>query len=356
VISISRDSADDRRIGLASHHDAVRGLATVTMVISRSAKLLVTGAAGVLLLAGCASGPGQAGSAAIVNGSAISLDSVQTELNNQLANQPSAAAGQQANPADEARLIVTYAVLDQIDNAAVAKYHLNVPPQAVNEYTQELGGIDHLKQATGYTGSELQMVLHDKVVQMAYATRYLAQFQATFDVVSVPDQKAATTLAQKLAADPANARSIMTGAAVSGQPPQFGVKFTGGQILSQQSQIDQEVQQSGGAPTPGILPLFAATPNSVLAFPIVQGQWVVLVVHSADTNGSPSAQDKEAITEAHSDDLNNAGTFLLSPLAQQLGVKVSPRYGVWDPISMTVVPTLGQNGIEIPDKTTPAAS
>ncbi|HJP75575.1 MAG TPA: hypothetical protein VJ914_14995 [Pseudonocardiaceae bacterium] len=329
----------------------------MTMVISRSAKLLVTGAVGALLLAGCASGPGQAGSAAIVNGSAISLDTVQAELNNQLAHQPSAGAGQQANPADEARLIVTYAVLHQIDNAAVAQYHLNVSPQAVNEYTQELGGIDHLMQATGYSNNELQMVLRDKVVQMAYATRYIAQFQTTFDSVGAPDQKSATALAQKLAADPANARSIMTSAAAAGNSqPQFGTKLTGGQILAQQNQTSQQAQQSGGAPSQSILPLFAAKANSVLAFPIGQGQWVVLVVHGADTNGAASDQDKQAITEANPDDLDSAGSYLLSSLAQQLSIKVSPRYGVWDPIGMAVVPSAGQGGVEFPDKTTPAAS
>jgi hypothetical protein len=328
------------------------------MVIGRSAKLLVTGAVGALLLAGCASGPGQAGSAAIVNGSAISLDSVQAELNNQLAHQPSATAGQQANPADEARLIVTYAVLDRIDNAAVAKYHLNVPPQAVNEYTQELGGIDHLMQATGYSNGELQMVLRDKVVQMAYATRAIAQFQTTFDSVGAPDQKTATALAQKLAADPANARSVMTSAAAAGNSqPQFGTKLTGGQIMAQQNQTSQQAQQSGGgAPSQSILPLFAAKANSVLAFPIAQGQWVVLVVHGADTNATPSDQDQQAISGANPDDLDSAGSYLLSSLAQQLSIKVSPRYGVWDPIGMAVVPSAGQGGVEFPDKTTPTAS
>lgn len=334
----------------------------MTMVISRSAKLLVTGAAGALLLAGCASGPGQAGSAAIVNGSAISLDSVQAELNNQLANQPTAAAGQQASPADDARQIVTYAVLHQIDNAAAAKFHLNVPAQLVAEYTQELGGIDHLMQQTGYSSSELQTVVHDKVVQMAYATRYIAQFETTFDSVGAPDQKSATALAQKLAADPANARSIMTAAAAQGNnagnnQPQFGTKLTGGQLMAQQNQISQQAQQSGGgAPSETVLPVFAAQPNSVLAFPIAQGQWEVLVVHSADTNATPSEQEKEAISQANPDDLTTAGTYLLSAFAHQVSVKVSPRYGVWDPISLQVVSTAGQYGIEIPNKTAPAAS
>lgn len=330
----------------------------MTMVISRSAKLLVTGAVGALLLAGCASGPGQAGSAAIVNGSAISLDTVQAELNNQLAHQPSAGAGQQANPADEARLIVTFAVLHQILDAAAVKYHFTVPPQVVDEYAQEAGGVDHLMQQYGYSNSEVQMVLHDKVAQIAFADRYLAQFEITFDSVGVPDQKTATALAQKVAADPANARSIMTSAGAGGNnPAQFGTKWTGGQIMAQQNQITQQSQQSGGgAGSQTILPLFAAKANSVLAFSLGQGQWVVLAVHNVDTNATPSDQEKQAISQADTSDLANAGTFLLSPFAQQLSIKVSPRYGVWDPIAMAVVPSAGQVGVEFPDKTTPAAS
>jgi hypothetical protein len=332
--------------------DAVRGLATVTMVMSRSATLLVTGALAGVLLAGCASGPGQAGSAAIVDGTAISLDTVQAQLTNYLANQPPASGGQQVSPADEARAIVSYAVLDQIDNAASAKYHLNVPAQAISEYTAELGGIAALMKNTGYTSAELQMILHDRVVQMAYATKYIGQFQATFDSVSVGDQKTATALAQKLSADPANARSILTtAAAASNAQPQFGTKLTGGQIISQQTQIDQQAQQSGGStPASTILPVFAAKSDSVLTFPVSQGQWVVLVVHSADTNAKPSAADSNALSQASSDDLYQSGTFLLSPLAQDLSIKISPRYGVWDQIGMSVVATSGQLGVEVPNK------
>ncbi|HEY4018774.1 MAG TPA: hypothetical protein VGM75_08820 [Pseudonocardiaceae bacterium] len=329
----------------------------MTMVISRSAKVLVTGALAGVLLAGCASGPAQAGSAAIVNGTAISLDTIQAQLNNYLAHQPPANGGQQTSPADAARQIVSYAVLDQIDNAAVAKYHLNVPAQVVSQYTTQLGGIAGLMKNTGFTAAELQMILRDRVVQLAYATKYLSKFEVTFDTVSVGDQKTATALAQKVSADPANAKSILTAAAAgSNSQPQFGGKLTGGQIIGQQAQIDQQAQQSGGnSPSATILPVFAAKSNSVLTFSLSQGQWVVLVVHNADTNATPSATDQQALTQANSDELIKSGTFLLSPLAQDLNIKISPRYGVWDQITMSVVATVGQYGVEVPNKVTPGS-
>ncbi|HEX4223167.1 MAG TPA: hypothetical protein VHZ97_12440 [Pseudonocardiaceae bacterium] len=312
----------------------------------------MTSALAGLLLAGCASGPDQAGSAAIVNGTAISLDSIQAQLNNYLANPPSASGGQQPSPADEARSIVSFAVLDKIDNAAVAKYHLNVPAQAVTEYTNELGGIDKLVQSTGYTAPELQMILRDRVVQMAYASKYVPGFEVTFDSFVVTDQKSATTLTQKLSADPANARSILTAAAAGAQSqPQFGTKLTGGEIMGEQTQSDQQAQQGGGTSgSEEVLPLFEARSNSVLTFPVAQGQWVVLVVHNADTNGTPSDSDKTALSQVTSDNLYEAGTFLLSPLAQDLSIKISPRYGVWDTVGMSVVASAGQLGVELPNK------
>jgi hypothetical protein len=175
--------------------------------------------------------------------------------------------------------------------------------------------------------------------------------------VSVADQKTATSLAQKVSADPADAKSILTSAAAgSNSQPQFGGKLTGGQILGQQTQIDQQAQQSGGSsPSATILPVFAAKSNSVLTFPLSQGQWVVLVVHNADTNATPSATDQQALTQASSDDLYQSGTFLLSPLAQDLSIKISPRYGVWDQIGMSVVATSGQLGVEVPNKVTPGS-
>ncbi len=330
----------------------------MTMVISRSTKLLVTGALGALLLTGCASGPGQAGSAAIVNGNAISLDTVQAELNNYLAHQPPASGGsQQQSPAQEARLIVSYAVMDQIDNAAIAKYRLNVPAQAVSAYTDQLGGVDRLVQGSGFTTPEVQTILRDRVVQMTYASRYLAKFQVTFDSVTVADQKTATALAKKLGADPANAHATLQAAAgANNGQAEFGTKLTGGQILGQQMQIDQQAQQGGGASASStVLPLLAAKSNSVLSFPFAQGQWVVLLVHDANTDATPSSSDSEALGQASADDLYQAGTYLLSPLAQDLGIKISPRYGVWDPVGMEVVSSTDQGGIEVPARANTAS-
>jgi hypothetical protein len=356
VIPISVNPLDDRLKYLAGQHDAVRGLATVTMVIGRSAKVLVTGALAGLLLAGCASGPGQAGSAAIVNGNAISLDSVQSELNNFLANPPAAAAGQQIDGPTEARAILSYSVLDQIDTAAVARYHLNIPPQALSELTEAEGGLDKAAKTLGYSTAETQMILRDQVVQLVYANQYVSKFQVNYDELTMPSQSTANTLAQKLAADPANARSVLTSAATAvGGQPVLGGKFTGGQIIDQQSQAEQQAQQ-GGQQAPSILPLFAAKSNSVLTFPLDQADWAVLVVHSADTNGKPSASDLQALSQADPNVLYQSGLFLLTSLAQSMNIKISPRYGVWDSIGMKVVGAAGQSGSQYPNKTAPAAS
>jgi hypothetical protein len=325
----------------------------VTMVIGRSAKLLVTGALGALLLAGCASGPGQAGSAAIVDGNAISLDTIQTELNSYLTNQPPASSGsQQQSPAQEARLLLSYAVMHQVDNAAVAKYGLTIPAQAVSQYADELGGVDQLVKGSGFTSDEVQSILRDRVAEMAYASKYLARFQVTFDSVTVADQKTATALAQKLGADPANARAnLQAAAAANNGQAQFGTKLTGGQIFSQQKQFEDQAQQSGGSSASStVLPLLAAKSNSVLSFPFAQGQWVVLVVHDANTNGTPSSADQSALSQATSDDLYQSGTYLLSTFAQGLGIRISPRYGVWDAVGMEVVGTPDQGGIEVASK------
>ena len=329
----------------------------MTMVISRSTKLLVTGALAGLLLAGCASGPGQAGSAAIVNGNAISLDSVQTELNTYLASPAAASQQQQVSPADEARAIVGFAVLDQIDNAAVAKYRLNIPPQAVSEFASAGGGIDKIAQHFGFSTAEAQMILHDEVAQLIYANQYVGKFQVSFDELTMKDQKTATDLAQKLAADPANARSVMTttGAAIQSQP-EFGGKLTGGQIIAQQNQANQQAQQQGGGSPGTLLPLFAAKSNTVLTFPLDQSDWAVLVVHDANTSATPSATDKQAISTSDPQVLYQSGSYLLTSFAKSMSIKISPRYGVWDEIGMSVVASAGAAGAEFPNKTTSGAS
>ncbi len=316
------------------------------MVISRKAGLLATVAVAGVLLVGCDSGPGQAGSAAIVGGNAISLDAVQQELNGELANQPAPADGSTPqSPADEARSILTEDVRNQIADAAIGKYGLVVPAQAVSTYLTQNGGLDKLVSSSGLSAGNIQDIAHSNVAMLAYAERYLLKLHVDLDLALVNDQKTATATAAKLAADPADVKSILQSAAGPSGQVYLGQQITGGNIVQNEVQYEQQQQQGDdGSSSQGgsLLPLFAAQSNSAIAFQYSSQQWMVALVQHADGSTTASADDTTALGQLQPEVVAQGALEMLSPLGQQLGIRISPRYGIWDPVGMQVVATADQ--------------
>ena len=78
-----------------------------------------------------------------------------------------------------------------------------------------------------------------------------------------------------------------------------------------------------------------------------QSSWIVARVTDRRTDAPPPADDAAAGQLGESD-LVAIGERLLQPLAQQVGVRVNPRYGVWDPIQMRVVAEDEVAGVILP--------
>jgi hypothetical protein len=65
-----------------------------------------------------------------------------------------------------------------------------------------------------------------------------------------------------------------------------------------------------------------------------QASWIVFRVTDRRTDvQSPP----DALSSLSRTDLTAIGQRLLQPVADEVGVRVNPRYGVWDPIRMQVV-------------------
>ena len=62
---------------------------------------------------------------------------------------------------------------------------------------------------------------------------------------------------------------------------------------------------------------------------------------------APNA-DPSAVRAIGQSDLATIGERLMEPLADQVGVRVNPRYGTWDEISLRVVPTGEFDGAILP--------
>jgi hypothetical protein len=104
--------------------------------------------------------------------------------------------------------------------------------------------------------------------------------------------------------------------------------------------------QAGSSPEAASTVLFGLPPGRTAYFqPNPQSGWIVLRV--IDRRTQPGA-NPSAVAGLSESDLATIGERLLQPLAEQVGVRVNPRYGVWDPISLRVVPENQVDGAILP--------
>jgi hypothetical protein len=85
----------------------------------------------------------------------------------------------------------------------------------------------------------------------------------------------------------------------------------------------------------------------VVAFPPSpqQSTWIVARVVDRRTD-APS--DPAAVSSISQSQLVAIGERLLQPTADQVGIRVNPRYGVWDPIQLRIVGEGQQVGSILP--------
>ncbi len=93
--------------------------------------------------------------------------------------------------------------------------------------------------------------------------------------------------------------------------------------------------------------LFGTPVGGVVAFQPDQRQstWIVFKVTDRRTD---APFDQQAVSAISSTQKVTIGERLVQPDAERLGVRVNPRYGVWDPITLRVVAADMQAGMILP--------
>jgi hypothetical protein len=335
----------------------------VTIVIRRSAAAVVTLAAAALLLSACGSGPSQVDSALIVGNTSVSVDQVQQELNNVLATQTAAQqAQQQGKLADATRALVTGHVLHALVTQAATRYGLTVTDQQVDQLITQAGGASKIASALFVDSANVRDSVRDVLLEASLARKYADTLAVNFGYVVTATRAEAVTDAQKLAANPASLAGLVSAANAAGQANggQTGgeatAQFSISSYLQGLAQAQQQAQQQGSpAPTENLSPVLGTPADTVIAFqpdPQNDPRWYVVYIKSrtmgagAATNGSSSADTSDVGT------LQTIGVNMLQSEASTLGVRISPRYGVWNQVDMTVAASDDQTaGVELPVKT-----
>ena len=309
-------------------------LTAVTMVIKplRSRSARVAGIAGVvaatgLLLAACGSGPSQAGSAAIVGDDVISLDAVQQELTAAVATQTVAQQAQSQGQLDAiSREIISERILHQVTAAAAAKYNIAVSDQDVDAYIAKAGGIDKLASPV-LSAQDQRATARDQLIEAVYAARFADNLAVTFDYFAADTQAHAITAAKEVAAKPGEFAPLVSAESQQGGDANTGVTYT----------LKQYLTNSSGAL---FGPMFAEPANTVFVFSPNLGSsqevWYVMRIDKV-AGDTPVPTPSTAVASANPALLATVGELMFRSVAETLPIRISPRYGTWDPTSMQVV-------------------
>ncbi len=307
----------------------VRGLVTVTSVIRRTG-LLMTAVASVAALTACGTGSSQPNAAVIIDDRTISVDDVQSMLDRIVKEQPAAQTLAQQHKLDlVAREIVTQLVTHELLTAVAEADDLTPDPDQVQEFkeqnpfAEELptdGSVppEQLVSQLVYRARGADAYVNDQLLLAELASTYLGRAQATYNILAVSDGGEARKLAEEIAADPDRSGDLMD--AAQGE--------LGAPALE---------QPTGGSPN-GVL--LAGVDNAVYIFPPAEGSGEAYnVVHVLSTDVSSTPADDFDPTQIEATQLPSLGRYLLRAQAVEDHIEISPRFGVWNYATQTVVPT-----------------
>lgn len=305
--------------------------------------MLAAVALALAMLAGCASGPSQFNSAAIVGDRAVPLDQVQQQLRTVLAKEgPEAKAQLQAgNQLDDvSRQIVSLQIQHELLAIVAKREQLSVEPQQVNELVERMGGAEAASQGTIYSKDNFRQRARDQLLAVELGRKYLPRLAVTVDYTTASTRTDAQQRVAELAA-----------AGVAGAQEQIRNDVERGAAAA----VDQRIVAAQN-PSFASAPIFGVPAGTVVAFPSDQqaGRWLVMVVTGRTTagGGAPPA-GMQGLDQSL---LAATGLRQLAMTAQRVGVRLNPRYGVWDPVSLQAVPNADETtGFIQPLREAPAA-
>lgn len=296
---------------------------------------------GVLLLAGCGTGPSQVGAAVLYDGHEVSQDQVQSLIDKAVREQPAAQQLAQQHKLDQlGRGIVTQLVLHQLVQKAAQREGLVANESAVQSLLAQ-AQLDTPMTAQQTDPSQLAAgiavhvrdhheVAADEVLMQELAERYSGTASVTVDYTTVASDTGgaapqsmrdkAFAKARTMAEDPAAAARVIQADAASGAKTAVGL------------QVSAATSPADAATAP-----FGALPGTVVAFQPSQDEagWLVAVVRQR-TLGAPKPA---GAASQYDPQMVAVGQRLLQPYAEAGGLRVNPRYGVWDPVAMDVAPS-----------------
>lgn len=272
------------------------------------------------VVVGCGTGPSQVGSAVIIGSDSISLTTVQERImfalgpeKAQVVEGRNVGFGGGYGPAEVAREIVTDAILHELLAERAAVEGLVVTDVDVDaEATRR-----DVEQSSLYTDEALRSEVRDDLLAAELGARYIDRLGISYDLVGILTEAEALAAAEIVVAGGPGADAVFADA-----PPELRISES---VLAAQ------------VPSLAVSPLFGSPEGSVILLPPQQdGQpWRIYRITERNTDlipGGPSSID-----QLSPQDLALVGYRLLQEASTEAGIRVNPRYGVWDPFLLRVI-------------------
>ena len=299
---------------------------SILRVVGRTRWVTVGALAVVLVIGGCSgSRLDLVGTAAVVNGTAIPVEQLQDRSDVLLAKEDEQfraelVAGRQLD--EVSRFVLTQIVTHELITLAAQRADLSVEATEVDALLYELGGPEIAPRA-----EEFRQQAQDRLLMVQLGRRTLGT-ALTFDYTTATSRTAAIQRAEELAAaGPRGARDLINADIDAGKEAGVGKRVVAG---------DDPIFASS--------PAFGVAKGSVVAFQLADSQrWLVTVIKNRVDGAQPSdaAPDPDQIDP---DVLDAIGLRQLATVAEEVGVLLSPRYGVWDLVTMQAVPNENETG------------
>jgi len=283
-------------------------------VHSRMGRVLgaVASIAVVGVLAGC--GVEQPGSAAVLGDTSVPLAVVQSQIGPILDKLTPEQRSQGVGP-DIARFVLSLELTRDLAQKQLAAQGLTVTDADVSAYIDQRGGTAALLQGQPFDESQLRLQIFNTVAAAKLATKIAPGLAINADILGSASRADAEAKARTLAAGGPAADALFGDPRVSQR----------GTVLTAVANASEASSVAFGLPA-GSVVAFQPDPQ--------QATWNVVRIVSRSTD---VASDPAAVAKLSQRDLVGIGQRTLQPLADSLGVTVNPRFGVWDPISLSVV-------------------
>lgn len=300
------------------------------MSIRRSSTAFLLAVLSGGLLSGCGGGPSQAGSAAIVGGTGVSLAETQRQIDTALAKPGllDQLRLQGAPVAEVSREVVTRQVQHLLLTEAARRENVTVRDEDVERELADEGGVAALVESTIYDETSVREAVRDRLLAQGLARKLLTRLSVTVDMTRATSKDDAESKARKLAAGPTQAAQVLA--------------------ADPRAQRNQQLRASIN-PQLAATFLFGTPAASVVAAqtsPAPDG-WTVLRVTQRSTT-APPVGGPGVLAQVDPDTLDEIGRRFTQPLAQELGVRVNPRFGTWDPLLLLVHGEDEPSGLVLP--------